>query len=138
MIINSMIFWGMTLYLRLTFSHCYAGYRLSVASHHICRFSACSGVRFFCFTIRCTSIAHSNSVLPLLFLPSGYQVNYSLRSLVTSPLLYISISFRHVIFHSFHNFLSHLFLIIKSSIGLLTHLYLLYLRTVRATCFDLF
>jgi hypothetical protein len=69
---------------------CYAGYSFSVATHHICRFTASSLSSASSFVS--LSVAHLNSGLPLLFLSSSYQFNYSLRLLVTSPLLHISIS----------------------------------------------
>jgi len=53
---------------------CYTRYWFSVVFRHSCRFTASSGVKFFCFITLSTSLSHFISGLPLLLLPSGDQV----------------------------------------------------------------
>jgi len=48
---------------------CYSVYCSSVALRHICRFTASSCVRFFCFIALYTSLSHFISSLPLYFCP---------------------------------------------------------------------
>ena len=80
--INFNLFVG-HLFFCLTGFHYYSGYWSSVAFRHIYRFTASSGVRYFCFITLSTSVAHVISGLPLLFLPSGDQLNYGVGRLLS-------------------------------------------------------
>ena len=71
------------LYIRVF--QCYTSYRFSVAFRHIYLFTASSSGRFFCFITLTTFLSLFISGLPLLLLPSGYQVNIRFGHLL-SPL----------------------------------------------------